>query len=209
MRYSKEHKSAVHTRIVKAASALFREKGSRGAGVVDVMKAIGLTHGGFYQHFKSKDVLFIEALTHAMDQSVARWRKAARGPTPTHRLKGVVDAYLTPRHRDNLADGCAVATMGAEIARESGAIHEAYAAKLEEMIGVLSERRPEGENAGVRKHALVALSAMVGALVLARATGKGALSQEILVATREGLSAQAEDLRSGRYGVGTQSFRRT
>lgn len=190
---SKEHKSAVHAVIVQAASSLIRARGSRATGVADIMRSIGLTHGGFYQHFKSKDVLFIEALAHAMDQSVARWRKAARGRTQARRLKNLADAYLTPRHRDNLADGCAVVTIGAEIPRETAAIHEAYATKLEGMIAALSEGRAEEGNADARKRAIAAVSAMVGAVVLARATGRGALSREILSATRERLTAQAED----------------
>src|SRR5580658_4691974 len=99
MRYSKEHKSETHARIVKKASVQLREKGAHGVGVADLMKEAGLTHGCFYAHFDSRDALVIEAFDHAMDRSTERWRKLGEQTPLDQRLAAIVNAYLTPLHR--------------------------------------------------------------------------------------------------------------
>ena len=119
MRYSKEHKQETHARIVKKASVRLREKGAHGIGVADLMKDAGLTHGGFYAHFDSREALVIEAFAHAIDRSIERWRQLAGQMAPGDRLAGIVEAYLSPQHRDNPGHGCAVPALSAEIARES------------------------------------------------------------------------------------------
>src|ERR1700709_1072935 len=101
MRYSREHKLETHARIVKKASVQLREKGAHGVGVADLMKDAGLTHGGFYAHFDSREALVIEAFAHAMDRSTERWRQLAGQMAPGDRLATIVDAYLSPQHRDN------------------------------------------------------------------------------------------------------------
>ena len=113
MRYSKEHKLETHARIVKKASVRLREKGAHGIGVADLMKDAGLTHGGFYAHFNSREALVIEAFSYAMDRSTERWRKLAEETPPEKRLATIVEAYLTPVHRDDPGHGCAVPTLGA------------------------------------------------------------------------------------------------
>src|SRR5579864_1433766 len=119
MRYSREHKAQTHARIVRRASVKLREKGAHGIGVADLMKDAGLTHGGFYAHFASREALVIEAFTHAMDRSTERWRKLAEQVPPEKRLARVVNSYLTTIHRDDPGSGCAIPALGAEIARES------------------------------------------------------------------------------------------
>ncbi len=131
MRYSKEHKLETHARIVKKASVRLREKGAHGVGVADLMKEAGLTHGGFYAHFDSREALVIEAFADAMDRSTERWRKLAEQTPPEKRLATIVGTYLTPLHRDDPGHGCAVPTLGAEIARESPKTRKAFAAKLD------------------------------------------------------------------------------
>ncbi len=113
MRYSREHKLETHARIVKKASVRLREKGAHGIGVADLMKDAGLTHGGFYAHFDSREALVIEAFTHAMDRSTERWRKQAEQTPPEKRLAMIVNSYLTPVHRDDPGHGCAVPARGA------------------------------------------------------------------------------------------------
>ena len=108
MRYSKEHKFQTHARIVKRASVKLREKGAHGIGVADLMKEAGLTHGGFYAHFDSRDALMIEAFTHAMDRSTEHWRKQSEGTPAEKRLSAIVNGYLSAEHRDNPGQGCAV-----------------------------------------------------------------------------------------------------
>ena len=119
MRYSREHKLETHARIVKKASVRLRERGAHGIGVADLMKDAGLTHGGFYAHFNSRDALVIEAFTHAMDRGTEHWRKLAERTPPEKRLAAIVDSYLSTLHRDDPGHGCAVPTLGAEIAREN------------------------------------------------------------------------------------------
>src|ERR1044072_6380046 len=105
MRYSKDHKQETHARIVKKASVRLREKGAHGIGVADLMKEAGLTHGGFYAHFNSREALVIEAFAYAMDRSMEHWRKTAAPIAPEKRLAMVVDSYLTPVHRDDPGHG--------------------------------------------------------------------------------------------------------
>src|SRR6186713_46859 len=112
MRYSKEHKQETHARIVKKASVRLREKGAHGIGVADLMKEAGLTHGGFYAHFDSREALVIEAFAYAMDRSVEHWRAIAAETPPEKRLSTIVDSYVSTVHRDDPGRGCAVPTLG-------------------------------------------------------------------------------------------------
>ena len=191
MRYSKEHKQETHARIVKKASVRLREKGAHGIGVADLMKDAGLTHGGFYAHFDSREALVIEAFAYAMDRSTERWRKLAEVTPPEKRMATIVESYLTPLHRDDPGHGCAVTALGAEIARESPKTRKAFAGKLEQMVDMLAEQIPDVPRKAARKQALATLSTMVGALVLARIAGSGELSDEILGAGRDAALGRA------------------
>ena len=185
MRYSREHKLETHARIVKKASVRLREKGAHGIGVADLMKDAGLTHGGFYAHFDSRDALVIEAFAYAMDRSTERWRKIAEQTAPDKRLAVIVESYLTTIHRDDPGHGCAVPTLGAEIARESPKTRKAFAAKLEQMIEMHADQIPELPRKAARKQAMAAIATMMGTLVLARIAGSGEFSDEILSAGRD------------------------
>jgi len=185
MRYSKEHKQETHARIVKKASVRLREKGAHGIGVADLMKEAGLTHGGFYAHFDSREALVIEAFAYAMDRSTERWRKIAEQTPPDKRLATIVESYLTPVHRDDPGHGCAVPTLGAEIARESPKTRKAFAAKLEAMIEMMADQVLDVPRKTARKQAAAALATMMGTLVLSRIAGNGEFSDEILAAGRE------------------------
>jgi len=185
MRYSREHKQETHARIVKKASVRLREKGAHGVGVADLMKEAGLTHGGFYAHFDSREALVIEAFGYAMDRSTERWRKIAEQTPPEQRLATIVDTYLTPAHRDDPGHGCAVPALSAEIARESVKTRKAFAGKLEQMIDMMADQIPDLPRKAARKQAAAALATMMGTLVLARVAGSGEFSEEILAAGRE------------------------
>jgi TetR/AcrR family transcriptional repressor of nem operon len=185
MRYSKEHKLETHARIVKKASVRLREKGAHGIGVADLMKDAGLTHGGFYAHFDSREALVIEAFADAMDRSTARWRKIAEQTPPEKRLATIVESYLTTIHRDDPGHGCAVPTLGADIARESPKTRKAFAAKLEQMIDMLAAQIPNVPRKAARKQAMAAIATMMGTLVLSRVAGSGEFSDEILDAGRD------------------------
>ncbi len=185
MRYSREHKLETHARIVKKASVRLREKGAHGIGVADLMKDAGLTHGGFYAHFDSREALVIEAFTHAMDRATERWRKLAEQTPPEKRLAMIVNAYLTPLHRDDPGHGCAMPALGAEIARESPKTRRVFAGRLEQMIDMLAAQIPDVPRKAARKQAMAAIATMMGTLVMARVAGSGDFSDEILGAGRE------------------------
>ena len=191
MRYSREHKLETHARIVRKASVRLREKGAHGIGVADLMKDAGLTHGGFYAHFNSREALVIEAFAYAMDRSTEHWRKIAEQTPPDKRLAAIVDSYLTTLHRDDPGHGCAVPTLGAEIARESPKTRKAFATRLERMIDMLAALIPEIPPKAARKQAMATLATMMGTLVLARIAGTGDFSDEILGAGREAALGRA------------------
>ncbi len=185
MRYSREHKLATPARIVRKASVRLREKGAHGIGVADLMKDAGLTHGGFYAHFDSREALVIEAFAYVMDRSTERWRKLAEATPPEKRLATIVNSYLTPAHRDDPGNGCAVPTLGAEIARESPRTRKAFSAKLEQMVDMLADQIPDVPRKAARKQAMAAVATMMGTLVLARVAGNGDFSDGILGAGRD------------------------
>ncbi len=201
MRYSREHKLETHERIVKRASVRLREKGAHGIGVADLMKDAGLTHGGFYAHFDSREALVIEAFAYAMDRSTERWRKLGEQTPPEKRLAAIVDSYLTATHRDDPGHGCAVPTLGAEIARESPKTRKAFAAKLEQMVDMIAEQIPALPRKAARKQAEATLATMMGTLVLARIAGNGEFSDEILAAGREAVLERAPAKRAAKKSV--------
>jgi len=191
MRYSREHKQETHDRIVKKASVRLREKGAHGIGVADLMKEAGLTHGGFYAHFDSREALVIEAFAYAMDRSMEHWRKQSDQVAPEKQLTQIVETYLSALHRDNPGHGCSIPALGAEIARESPKTRKAFAAKLEQMIDMMADQVLEVPRKGARKQAVAALATMMGTLVLSRIAGSGELSEEILAAGREAVLGRA------------------
>lgn len=185
MRYSREHKQETHARIVRKASVRLREKGAHGVGVADLMKEAGLTHGGFYAHFDSRDALVIEAFAYALDRSIEHWRKLADQTPPDKRLAAIVESYLTPTHRDDPGHGCAITSLGAEVARESPKTRRAFAAKVEQLIDLIADQIPDQPRKAARKQAVGTLATMMGSLVLARIAGGGEFSDEVLHAGRE------------------------
>jgi TetR/AcrR family transcriptional repressor of nem operon len=196
MRYSKQHKQETHARIVKRASVRLREKGAHGIGVADLMKDAGLTHGGFYAHFDSREALVIEAFAYAMDRGTDRWRKLVEQTPPEKRFTTIVESYLTPVHRDDPGRGCAIPALSAEIARESPKTRKAFAAKLEQMIDMIAEQMDLPRKTA-RKQAMASLATMMGTLVLARVAGSGELSDDILGAGRDAVLERAAAAKSG------------
>ena len=180
MRYSREHKQETHDRIVKKASVRLREKGAHGIGVADLMKEAGLTHGGFYAHFDSREALVIEAFGYAMDRSMEHWRQITDEVSPDKRLGLVAEAYLSTLHRDNPGHGCSIPALGAEIARESPKARKAFAGKLDEMIEMITDFIPNLPRKAARKQAIATLATMAGTMLLARIAGSSELSDEVL-----------------------------
>jgi TetR/AcrR family transcriptional repressor of nem operon len=195
MRYSREHKAETHAKIVKSASSRIREKGARGVGVADLMKEAGLTHGGFYAHFKSREDLVIEAIAFAMDQTTERWGKLVEDKPANERLAIFVDNYLTAQHRDGAGRGCAIPSLAADIARESPKTRRVFIAKLEQMLGLFASEVADRNDTAARQKAIATIATLMGTLVLARVAGNSPFSQEILDAGR---SAALENGLKGR-----------
>ncbi|MGY3036707.1 TetR/AcrR family transcriptional repressor of nem operon [Bradyrhizobium sp. USDA 4354] len=185
MRYSREHKQETHDRIVKKASVRLREKGAHGIGVADLMKEAGLTHGGFYAHFDSREALVIEAFGYAMDRSMEHWRKLTGAAVPEKRLALIAESYLSTLHRDNPGHGCSIPALGAEIARESPKTRKAFAGKLDQMIETLTDTIPNLPRKVARKQAIATLATMAGTMLLARIAGSSELSDEVLKVGRD------------------------
>ncbi|MFF4353449.1 TetR/AcrR family transcriptional regulator [Streptomyces sp. NPDC001530] len=175
-------------RVVETASRLFREQGTS-VSVADLMKAAGLTHGGFYKQFDSKEALIDEAVRHAFDE-LAQWRTTALEEHEGRReeaQQAMIDAYLSPRHRDNASTGCPAAALAADMARDSGdpEAHRAYSEGVQDFAAWLATDDQDG---------ITRLCTMLGAVALARAVKDSPLSDQILTTARATLSG---DLREG------------
>ncbi|TPQ38650.1 TetR/AcrR family transcriptional regulator [Bradyrhizobium guangdongense] len=185
MRYSREHKQETHDRIVRKASVRLREKGAHGIGVADLMKEAGLTHGGFYAHFDSREALVIEAFAYAMDRAMDNWRKMTDQVAPEKRLALIAETYLSALHRDDPGHGCSIPALGAEISRESPKTRKAFAGKLDEMIEMMADHITGVPRKAARKQAIATLATMAGTMLLARIAGNGELSDEVLKAGKD------------------------
>lgn len=192
MKVSREQAALNRERIVEVAARLFREKGYDGIGVADLMKNAGLTHGGFYGHFASKEDLMIEACQHALEKSLEGWR-AKVASDPQRALPEIIDNYLTTRHRDQPGGGCPAAAMGVDAARMSPGARPAFTKATQQQFallqGLLPDDAPDGTQERRRQQAIATFAAMVGAMVLARAVDDEALSAEILDAVKAQLLA--------------------
>ena len=191
MRYVKGQKINTRNRIVEAASLALREKGADGMSVIELMKLAGLTHGGFYSHFESRDALVIEAFALAMDRTVASWLQLAEAKPVDEQFETIAESYLSQHHRDNPAQGCALPVLGADIARSGPKARRIFTTKLEEMIDALTRLLPSEPTRGARQKTIGALATMVGSVVLARAADDNVLSDDILEAGRHALRNQA------------------
>lgn len=193
-RVSKEQAQENRRRVVATASRMFREQGT-GVSVADLMQAAGLTHGGFYKQFDSKEALVGEATAHAFAELAAHRGAELEGSGGSRGAarRSLTDAYLSARHRDAPASGCPAAALAADMARDPGeaAAHEAYAEGVRDFARWLETDTGEGADGGGEGgeggDGMARLCTMVGALVLARATKGTALSDEILRAARAAL----------------------
>jgi TetR/AcrR family transcriptional regulator, transcriptional repressor for nem operon len=182
MRVSREKCAESRKRILEAAATLFREKGFDGVCLADIMKAAGLTHGGFYGHFSSKEDLEAQALSLAMAQLLTNWSETVDSAAGRP-LSALASQYLSPYYRDNRGEGCPIAALGCDAAREGERVRSALTAGLEPTLALLSNVIPGRSKAQRRRKAIAALAEMVGAMILARAVNDPALSNEILAAT--------------------------
>jgi TetR/AcrR family transcriptional repressor of nem operon len=183
MRYEKGHKEITRARIVSEASRRFREEGIDAVGVANLMSGIGLTQGGFYNHFESKDELAREAISSALEGTIARLGEE-------NRLAALAEVYLSPRHRDNPGRGCAAAALAPEVARGSAQLRSAFTGELQGMLASIRTCLPAALSARQKRSTAMAIfGSMVGTLALARAVDDPALSDEFLAAGRRAVLA--------------------
>jgi TetR/AcrR family transcriptional repressor of nem operon len=183
MRVSREQVAENRQTILDAAGRLFRERGFEAVTVAEIMHAAGLTHGGFYGYFASKDELIAGALADVL----------ARRPEPSGDLATYAAGYLSLAHRDNLASGCPTAALAGETVRLTGGARTEMTAGLKRQIEWLSRIAPGVDADRKRQAAIGSWAAMVGAMVLARVSDDPAVSAEVLDQTRDWLGAQAKD----------------
>lgn len=181
MKVSREQAALNRERIVETAARLFREKGFDGIGVADLMKGAGLTHGGFYGHFASKEVLLAEATAKALEKSVMKWRQLA-DQAPERPVAAIAESYLSVAHRDCPGRGCAVSTLGTDAARAGPEVRKAMADGVEAQLALLAELEPGEDASARRRQAIADYASMVGGLVLSRVMADPAQSEEVLAA---------------------------
>jgi len=181
MGYSKSDKAETHTRIVSVAARRFRELGLEGIGVADVMKEAGVTVGGFYKHFDSRDELVVEALATAF-QDLDRWEEEH-----TDTLTKLLENYLSEGHRDAPGTGCALGALLGDMSRASRSAKAVYTARLKRSLAYSTSLVPPNGTSDRRARAILTISAMLGAINLSRAVSDPNLSREILQHTRDQL----------------------
>ena len=189
-RVSRAEAESHRQQITEASARLFKERGINGVSVADLMGAAGLTHGGFYGHFQSKDALAGVAVAHAFAQSAERWRKrVAAQPDDAAGRAAIVDKFLSAQSIKEVGLGCPSVSLASDVAREPAAapIRTAYGDGLEQLLQILAGVEHGPDAAARRRAAIVDYATMAGALMLARATEGAPLSAEFIAAARERL----------------------
>jgi TetR/AcrR family transcriptional repressor of nem operon len=191
MRVSRAQAAESRERILDAAARLFRERGFDGIGVADLMRQAGLTHGGFYSHFASKEDLMVQACAHALTQAGPLWRGQERqtGDAAVDPLAALATGYLSKRHRDRPGSGCAVAALAVDASRQGRKLRRVLTAGMCEQIEVLTGLMSGDSEQARHEAALAAYAALVGALVLARAADDRQLSEGFLRAAAQSVMA--------------------
>jgi len=196
-RMSREQTALHREKIIQVAARLFREHGLNGIGVADLMAGAGMTHGGFYGHFESKNALSAQACARSFEQTAEYWNdRIAQRDGGTDTAQAFIQAYLSPEHRANPGSGCVVPALAAEVAREpaDSPVRHAFTSGIGRMIEMLSAMLPAARAARRRREqALMMMAALVGAVAIARATQGNAMSDEILDAVQNNLLELASD----------------
>jgi len=180
-------KEVTHERIVEAAARIIRRSGFNGVSVADIMKEAGLTHGGFYAHFASREALLAEAADHAGAQSVALSAQIAATVPLEQSLPSILHAYLSIEHLEDIENGCPFAALGSEMPRQAPEIRRAATRRIKEMVDVVARQLPDWGQPSAHEQALATVATMVGALLLARAVDDPRLSEACLDAALKNL----------------------
>lgn len=182
-------KDATHERIVAVASRAIRRSGYEGTGVADIMKEAGLTHGGFYTHFKSREAMLAEAAGRACADTAAAAAEFAATAAPGTARASLLSAYLSKEHVAQTEMGCPLAALGSETARQTPEVRRVATRHIKEMIDLLARQSPDWGQPAAHQRALVTLATMVGTLLLARAVDDPVLSDSLREAALKHLTA--------------------
>ena len=177
--FAPSRKEATHERIVETAARAIRRSGYSGTGVAEIMKEAGLTHGGFYAHFDSREGMLAEAADRAGADTVAFLTRVAAAAPPKQELDAMLRAYLSKEHVEGAETGCAVAALGSEMPRQAHKVRRAASRRIKEMIDLVARLLPDWGQPGSHERALVTMSTALGALVLARAVDDPKLSDAV------------------------------
>jgi TetR/AcrR family transcriptional repressor of nem operon len=188
MKKSRAETAETRERIIQAAAAEFRRNGIHATGLAEIMAAAGLTQGGFYRHFASKDQLVAEACAEAMSSAVSVAETMRGGCTGKDGLQAIVDNFLSMDHRDNQLEGCPLVGLGIELARADDGTREAASEGFVELVDVIAKQFPRSRSEAAKARAIFALSAMIGAVTMARIVTDPALSAAILQEAKTRLS---------------------
>jgi TetR/AcrR family transcriptional repressor of nem operon len=180
---SREQAQQNRERVVESAARLFRERGFDGVGIADLMKSAGLTHGGFYAQFPSKEHLMAEACSKASDERDCAWRELL-DLAGQKNLSAMASTYLSKDHRDEPGTGCVAATLGVDASHQGPLVRSTFTIGVKRCFDLLIQLIPGRSQKTKRREAIASFAAMVGAVVLARGVNDEALSDEILEAVR-------------------------
>ena len=174
-----KRKEVTHERIVEVAARAIRRSGYNGTGVADIMKEAGLTHGGFYAHFASREAMLAEAADRAGAEAVAISENVAASVPPGQALQAMMQAYLSKEHLEGIDTGCPVAALGSEMPRQAPEVRRAATRRIKEMIDLIARQSPDWGQPGAHENALFTAATLVGTLVLARAVDDSKLSDDL------------------------------
>ena len=188
---ARSKKEETRERILRAAARAIRKHGYEGVGVANVMKEVGLTHGGFYAHFDSRDALLAAAADQAGAESIEYLARAIAAAKPGQELMALVDTYLSDGHVAAPEQGCAIAAAGSEVPRQQAEVRRVASRRIKDMIGLIERQFREWGKSAAHDKAMGIAATLVGTLVLARAVDDDQLSTRIRKAAREMIRAAA------------------
>lgn len=198
MRVSKERAAQNRQRILTSAARLFRERGIDVTGVDSITEDAGLTHGGLYSQFGSKEAIAAEAIRFALGRGRSVWQRAVEANPGKKALPAIVGSYLSQRHRDAPGSGCVVAALGTDIARQPRRVRDVFTRQLKDDLEFLSRMMPDAKHADCYEDAIATFASMAGALILARAVSDATFSDLILKSTARRVLGSAK-VRSPRH----------
>jgi AcrR family transcriptional regulator len=172
-------KEVTHERIVETAARIIRRSGYDGTGVADIMKEAGLTHGGFYAHFASREALLAEAADRAGAEAIAAAAGIVAAAPPEQALQTLLRAYLSKEHVEDAETGCPLVALGSEMPRQAPEVRRVATRRIKETIDLVARQSPDWGQPGAHEHALVTVATMVGTLLLARAVDDPKLSDAL------------------------------